>query len=276
MYRYQSIKLARSIVSNKHHSISLYAFLFQTAGFAMLLPLYLALYVLTSPTFTTPTSSNLVVSNVDAIPFGILFGYLPFSTLMALPYSAVLSLKQKIWAIILWQPTPHYAIYIAKILSSLSPHKTKTSSIPRQIMHLRAAYKFALLFAVPAHLYVWTLSFTSTFWPSLFASDARTSLHPLNALIPINPLKAWNAEAKSISQGSLWLLQWNYWIGGLSYMIFAMTAKSYATKKMGAKEVVVATGRMIAIGPLAAALTLLWDRDELVLGRGEDTKKKGS
>lgn len=59
-------------------------------------------------------------------------------------------------------------------------------------------------------------------------------------------------------------------------MIFAMTAKSYATKKMGAKEVVVATGRMIAIGPLAAALTLLWDRDELVLGRGEDTKKKGS
>lgn len=195
---------------------------------------------------------------------------------MALPYPGILSLKQKIWAIIFWQLTPHYATYITKILSSLSPHKSKTSSIPRQLMHLRAAYKFALLFAVPAHLYVWTLSLTSMFWPSLFTAAAAESLHPLNALIPTNPFNAWNAKVKSISQGSLWLLQWDYWIGSLSYLIFAMAAKSYATKRLGAKEVVVATGRMMAMGPLAAALTLLWDRDELVFGRGEDTKKKGN
>ncbi|RDI78504.1 hypothetical protein Vi05172_g11486 [Venturia inaequalis] len=254
--------------------ISIYAFLYQIAGFAILAPLYLSLYVLTSPTFSTPTAANLIVSNVDAIPFGILFGYLPFSALIALPYPAMLSLKQKIWAIILWQPTPHYATYISKILSSLSPHKSKTSSIPRQLMHLRAAYKFALLFAVPAHLYVWALSLTAMFWPSLFSSQAQGNLHPLNALIPRNPVHAWNAKASNIAEGSLWLLQWDYWTGSLSYLIFAIVAKSYATKKMAAKEVVAAMARMMAIGPLAAALTLLWDRDELVFGRGGDTQKK--
>lgn len=259
-----------------YDSISIYAFLFQTAGYAILAPLYLGLYALTSPTFATPTASNLIVSNVDAIPFGILLGYLPFSTVIALPYPAVLSLKQKIWAIILWQPTPHYAIYVAKILSSLSPHKSKTSSIPRQLMHLRAAYKFALLLAVPAHLYVWTLSLTAMFWPSLFSSQAQESLHPLNALIPRNPVKAWNAEASNIAQGSLWLLQWDYWIGSLAYWIFAVAAKSYATKKMGAKEIVRSIGRMMALGPLAAALTLLWDRDELVFGKAETREKRAN
>lgn len=255
-------------------SISIYTFLFQIAGFATIAPLYLAIYAITSPTFATPTSSNLIVSDVDAIPFGILFGYLPLSTLMALPYPAMLSLKQKIWAIILWQPTPHYAIYISKILSSVSPHKSKTSSISRQLMHLRAAYKFALLFAVPVHFYVWTLSLTSLLWPSLFSSQAQESLHPLNALIPRSPVKAWNMKASNIAQGSLWLLQWDYWIGSLSYLIFAMVAKSYATKKMGAKELIIATVRMIVLGPLAAALTLLWDRDELVFSEGGDTERK--
>ncbi|TID14358.1 hypothetical protein E2P81_ATG09234 [Venturia nashicola] len=256
--------------------ISVYAFLFQTAGFAILSPLYLCLYVLTSPIFATPTAANLIVSNVDAIPFGILFGYLPVSILVALPYPSVLSLKQKIWAVMLWQPTPHYAIYISKILSSLSPHKSKTSSIPRQLMHLRAAYKFALLFAVPAHLYVWTLSLTSILWPSLFSSQAQESLRPLNALIPRNLINSLNAEASNISEGSLWLLQWNYWIGSLSYLLFAMAAKSYATKKMGAKEVVAALGRTMAMGPLAAALTLLWDRDEVVFETAEKLGKKES
>ncbi|QDS77932.1 hypothetical protein FKW77_001187 [Venturia effusa] len=256
--------------------IGIYVFLFQTVGYAIFAPAYLAIFVLTSPTFATPTASNLIVSHVDAIPFGILFGYLPLSVVIALPYPAILSLKQKVLAIIFWQPTAHYAIYISKILSSLSPHKAKTSSIHRQLMHLRAAYKFALLFAVPAHLYVWTLSLTSMFWPSLFSAEARESLHPLNALIPPNPLKAWNAEAESIGQASLWLLQWDYWVGSISYMIFAVAAKSYATGKMGSKELAAAIGRMLALGPVAAALTLLWDRDEAVFEKAEKLGKKES
>lgn len=116
---------------------------------------------------------------------------------------------------------------------------------------------------------------TSFFWPLLFTPEAAASLHPMNALIPMNPLTAWNAKAIDIAQGSHWLLQWDYWIGSLAYFIFAAAAKVNASNKISLREVITAVGRMVVLGPLSAALTLLWERDELVLGNaeGEDKKK---
>jgi hypothetical protein len=141
-------------------------------------------------------------------------------------------------------------------------------------MHLRAAYKFALLFSVPIHLFTWTLSLSSFFLPSLFTSQAAASLHPLNALIPPNPVLAWNDKASGIAQGSHWLLQWDYWIGSLAYLIFAVVAKSYASEKNTLRDVVGILGRVVLLGPLSAALTLLWERDEMVLGKAEENSKK--
>jgi hypothetical protein len=141
-------------------------------------------------------------------------------------------------------------------------------------MHLRAAYKFALLFAVPAHLFTWTLSLSAFFLPSLFTPQAAASMHPLNALIPPNPRKAWDAKAIDIAQGSLWLLKWDYWIGSIAYLVFAVAARSYASKKIGLKDVMAAVGRSVLLGPLSAALTLLWERDEMVLAKGEGKEKK--
>jgi hypothetical protein len=141
-------------------------------------------------------------------------------------------------------------------------------------MHLRAAYKFALLFSIPIHLYTWTLSLTSLVWPSLFTLEAAASLHPMNAFIPMNPLKAWDAKAVDIAQGSHWLLQWDYWIGSLAYFIFAAAAKSNVSKKFSVKDGILAVGKMIVLGPIGAALTLLWERDELVFVPAEKKEKK--
>lgn len=143
-------------------------------------------------------------------------------------------------------------------------------------MHLRAAYKFALLFAVSAHVYVWTLSLTSFFWPSLFTLEAAASLHPMHALIPPIPMKAWNEQASNIAQASHWLLLWDYWIGSLAYLIFAVAAKSYASKKLGTKDVLSAISRGLLLGPLAAASTILWQRDEMIFGKAEEETKKSS
>jgi hypothetical protein len=136
-------------------------------------------------------------------------------------------------------------------------------------MHLRAAYKFALFFSVPIHMFTWTLSITSFCWPSLFTSEAAASLHPMNAFIPMNPVAAWNAKAIDIAQGSHWLLQWDYWIGSSAYMIFATVAKANASTKFSLRDVITAVRRMVLLGPLSAALTLLWERDEQVLGKAE-------
>lgn len=141
-------------------------------------------------------------------------------------------------------------------------------------MHLHAAYKFEFVFSVPIHLIAWTLSLTSLVWPSLFTSEAAASLHPMSSFIPMSPLKAWDAKAVDIAEGSHWLLQWDYWIGSLAYFIFAIAAKSNATKKLILKDGIVIVGRMSLLGPIGAALTFHWERYEMVLGKAEGKEKK--
>jgi hypothetical protein len=255
--------------------ITIYASLIQLCGMAVSAPIYLALTVFTSPTFAHPTAANLVVSNIDAIPFGLIAGFIAPSMVMALAYPSLLSLKFKIWSIILWQASPLYAIYISKGLSALSPHKAKTTSKARQLMHLRAAYKFALIVAVPVHISTWILSLSCLLFPSaMFTPKVATSLHPLNALIPPSPVLAYTAKAVDIAQGAQWFLQWDYWVSSLAYIVYAAGAKHMALRKTSLGDIVWVLGKAVVLGPMGVALALLWERDELVLGAVDEKEGK--
>jgi hypothetical protein len=259
-----------------YHSITIYVTLIQLCGIAVSAPIYLALTVFTSPTFDNPTPANLVVSNIDAIPFGLIFGFLAPSLLMALAYPSLISLKTKIWSIILWQASPLYAIYISRGLSALSPHKSKTTSKARQLIHLRAAYQFALAVAVLLHVGTWTVSLSCVLFPSaLFTPQVAVSLHPLNSLIPPNPISAYTAHVADIAQGSHWFLQWDYWISGLAYVVYAASAKHMVVHKTPLGDVFWTLGRVVLLGPMGAALMLLSERDELVLGKVDEKEGKG-
>jgi hypothetical protein len=234
---------------------------------AITVPAYLLIHVLTSPTFSSPTPSNLLVSNVDAIPFGLLFGLLAPTVYMVLPLPSILSIGQKIWSIVIWQASPIYAICVSWLLSAVSPHKSKTTSIPRQLMHLRAAYKFALVISVPVHIAAWTLSLTSLYAPSLFTSQVVIALHPLYAFIPKSPLSG--SKASDVAQGSHWFLQWDFWVTSAAFLVFAITAKYKVTGKNPVYDIISIGLRVALLGPMSAALTYMWERDELVLCKVE-------
>jgi hypothetical protein len=70
-------------------------------------------------------------------------------------------------------------------------------------------------------------------------------------------------------------LKLDYWIGSIANLVFAVSARSYASKKIGLRDVMAAVGRSVLLGPLSATLTLLWERDEIVLGNDEVKEKKG-
>jgi hypothetical protein len=141
-------------------------------------------------------------------------------------------------------------------------------------MHLRAAYKFALLLSVPTYILCWGISLTALFYRSLFALENATSLQPLNALIPQSPFAAYNTKAANIAQGSHWFLQWDFWISSSAYLIFAVAAKHKALGKTSPADVVQILVKALVLGPMSVALMVLWQRDELVLGKGEEKKEK--
>jgi hypothetical protein len=233
------------------------------------------LTVLTSPTFALPTRANLVVANIDAIPFGLIGGFIAPTMCMALPFPSINSLKFKIWSIMLWQASPLYAIYISKGLGALSPHAAKTTGTARQLLHLRAAYKFALVVAGLLNVGTWILCLSCLLFPSaIFTPQVSSSLHPLNALIPPNPFSAYHAHAADIAQGAHWFLQWDYWVSGLSYVVFAASAKHMVICKTSLGDVLAILVRIAVLGPMGAALLLLWERDELVLGRADEKEEK--
>lgn len=248
-------------------SISIFSFFIQTVGMAITVPVYLLIHVFTSPTFSSPTPSNLLVSNIDAIPFGLLFGLLAPTVYMVLPSPSILSKGQKIWSIVIWQASPIYAICVSKLLGAASPHKTKMTSIPRQLMHLRAAYKYALVVSVPVYIAAWTLSLSCLYAPSLFTSQAAIALHPLNAFIPKSPLSG--AKANNVAQGSHWFLQWDFWITSAAFLVFAITAKYKVTGMNPLYDIVPIALRVALLGPMSAALSYMWERDELVLSKVE-------
>ncbi|KAF2422158.1 hypothetical protein EJ08DRAFT_640974 [Tothia fuscella] len=251
--------------------IAIYSIFIQiAAGFGLAAPLYLLLTTLTSPTFFSPTATDLFVSSIDAIPFGLILGYIIPTIYMSLPSPSILSPTQKVWAIVLWQASPIYAVYIAKAMSALSPHKAHKHSVERQLLHLRAAYKFALIISTVIHILSWTISLSTLLLPSLYTTETATSLHPLNALMPQNPFEG--RIAKDVAQGALWFLQWDYWVGGLAYFVYAVGAKS----QVGEGHLLKAHMNVVLLGPMGAALWALCERDEAVMAKvGEGELKKG-
>jgi hypothetical protein len=144
-------------------------------------------------------------------------------------------------------------------------------------MHLRAAYKFALLLSVPTYMLSWSISLAALSYPSLFAPEDANALRPLNAFIPPNPFAAYNTKIANIAQGSHHFLQWDVWISSAAYLIFAVAAKHKALgKAVSLADITRILVKAALFGPMSVALMILWQRDELVLSKGEEKgEKKG-
>ncbi|KAI1609148.1 hypothetical protein EDD37DRAFT_140783 [Exophiala viscosa] len=277
-----SIILEASRKANKGRIIAfttIYGILFQCLGAGLAAPLYLTIYLFTSPLVTssaalTPSALSIDEGLLTGHIFGVSLGYIAPTILMTLPQPDILPLDTKITAIVLWQLFPVWQsiiAYVAKlIVGAKTPSASQADAQTRQISLLRTVYKLSLAVSTTTHIATWTLSLSTLLLPSLFTAQTVQDFHPLNVFVPPNPFS--DVKIGSIAQGSHWFLQYDYIITGAAYVIWA-SASRYAVGVKNAKADAGGFGvgafldiicRCVLLGPYSAALTLLWDRDEAV------------
>lgn len=255
----------------------------QTIGYAVVGPVYLTLYLFTSPLITstapiTPAALTIPEGLLSGLPFGTLIGFVVPTILMTLPTPSVLSVTSKITAILVWQAFPLWTTVYNYVWSfALWPKIEYTNESDRQsnqIAILRNVYKFGLAFSVPTHIATLTLSISAFVFPNLFTSAAQAELHPVNVFVPPNPFG--DAKAINIAQGSQWFLQYDYYITSAAYIIWALASRYSNPVKKATKNdsgsldigsLFVVFGKIALLGPFATALTLIWERDEAVFAQ---------
>lgn len=262
-------------------STTIFGLLIQVSGFAFMGPIYLTLYLFTSPlikssTPLTPSALSIPEGILTGIPFGTTIGFIMPTILMSLPAPSVLSVSSKITAILVWQAFPLWVTVYTYIWSAgLWPkivYRNEADALANQMPLLRHVYKFALAISVPAHLATLTLSLSAgVLCPGMFTAFAQSELNPVSAFIPPNPFS--DAKSASVAQGSQWFLQYDYAITSAAFVLWALASR-YAkpvvaadkneSSSLGLGTVVEVLGKVALLGPYATALTLIWDRDEAV------------
>jgi hypothetical protein len=195
---------------------------------------------------------------------------------MSLPTPGVLTLENKVRALALWQPFPVYVAIFLQIYKVFSGKPQGTYSGLEQIKKLRNVYKFGLMLSAPIHAAVWGLSLAALITPQIFTPAVATAFHPLNALIPANPLTYGAAPVPSMVKGALNFLQWDYFVSSTAYLVFALTARfntKVEPRGFSASAAAGSVTRVAVLGPVGAALSYLWERDEIVLAKEEGQKK---
>jgi hypothetical protein len=250
----------------------------QLGGFALIAPLYLWLNLINSPFTTTPTAANVAVTDdryIKALPWALTTGYILPTLLMALPYPGVWqTVDSKVVAILVWQAFPITVMISMWIFTPFFASTNSGSSLPSsQLPLLRRAYVFAMVPAAISHVATLTISVTSWLVPVLFNARFVNQLSPWTLLAPSLSTET----ISSVAEGALGLLKWDYTIGSVAHLVWAyalvapVQARGKGLSDFSTGSVVLdIVLRTVVLGPMCTVVTLIWERDEIVLGGGHE------
>lgn len=272
-------------------SLVIFGLILQNITFAVTVPIYLFIHLLTSPAASSfpgkYASSVFRVSPVDLaiLPFSIILGYIVPSILMALPAPLVVSPNLHQQFIALWQPFPLWTAliqWLAKFVYTLfssensKPRSSKTESLGAS--YLKAAkfpYVFVVAFCAITHLPVLALSALSpSFFENAPAEIVRLSQSDLYGVyVPHAPI--YGLKLGSLAEGVQNFLVWDLYIGLTSVLLWTVllyrNATSTTTSWLSLPTLIIKTLIWTLVsGPMGAAAILLWERDAIV---GEKTKR---
>ncbi|OBT81271.1 hypothetical protein VE02_10384 [Pseudogymnoascus sp. 03VT05] len=175
--------------SNKHKLIafdSILGILVFNWAHPVITPIYLSLHLLTSPTASLPTRSNVIIDSTDllALPLSFIIAYALPITLLSVPPSVFgMVFRQTIMAWYqqwnLYIGLTHFMLAFAlrRLLSTfqsdsastLSPRSIHKEEFTKSSRLLHTAYIFAFIMGSITYLTTMTISCTASIWPSLFA-----------------------------------------------------------------------------------------------------------
>ncbi|KAJ9265780.1 hypothetical protein DTO212C5_6635 [Paecilomyces variotii] len=258
----------------------------QLATYAFATPLYFSFQLWLSPIVGAPSARAIAVPPVilNAIPLVFLVAYQVPSLLMVLPTPQFLSYDQKQLVVAIWQPWPIYvAVLLTTIYVVLSPFASKEKANSPIVLRraFRRVYFFAFASASLTYVASVVLSLAASLVPVLFSEKYAAALHH-NAVFGLTfPWKSSTLRVQSVTEGVHIFLQWDWLIGSVGVLLWAINMYVSAHKKILGKVGWISLGVKLVnlallAGPVAAAVELIWERDELLLDVAikEDVVKK--
>jgi hypothetical protein len=235
--------------------------------------LYLFLHLLTSRTATAPSKAKVTVdpNTAKAVGFGVFVGYVLPTIFMSLPHPSLLSTDTKVLSVVFWQAVPLWAsvcAYFASTALGQSATSRSSSNLPSA---LGAVYAASLIIATATHV--------ATFAISANLSDTWSGIFTF--LIPPNPFNT-DMRISSFLEGATWFLQWDYTMMSLAYMVWAIGIRhgvevprsSHHFETLG-KIALRSMAKLLVMGPIGAALSLVWERDQLLWQLDSESGEKG-
>lgn len=265
----------------------------QNIAFAVIMPIYMAIHLSTSPTAArsrgrSPKSSidfRVHPCDSEAVPYSILLGFVLPTVLMCLRVPTVLTYSQKQNLIAFWQAFPlwislsHLLLStLLKNISSISGSASRNPTDRRIVLQaLRRVYMFGFASSAVIHVATVSVSLASVLTPGIFATGYRSLFRPFQVFVPISLSSA--VQVSSMGEGSMYFLQWDEVVGSTALLVWAATLyrNAHGTQfdwQRWARLVAKVAGLSVIAGPCSAALALVWDRDELIWAQEDAGDKK--
>lgn len=258
-------------------SIVIFGLILQNFTFAVTIPVYLLIHLLTSPSASLfpgkHTNTVLIVSPIDLklLPWSIVLGYVVPSLLMALPPTIVSSTVHQQF-IALWQPFPLWTVVVqwsGKFVYNLFATKTSQSDSSQAKSYLKgvgSVYGFVLGLCIVTHLPVLAITLLP---PSAFpeSSVILTRLSQsdfFGVYVPYPPVLG--LRFSDLAEGVQNFLVWDLYVGMTAVLLWATLLYRNATggisnKSSWPKVVWKLLTWTLVSGPMGAATILLWERD---------------
>ncbi|KAK5140539.1 hypothetical protein LTR04_002954 [Oleoguttula sp. CCFEE 6159] len=269
--------------------------LFQNIAIGIVLPLYCALHLLTSPTvYLNPRYSSslrqtaLLVhpTELRILPYSVFIGILTPTLFAALPSPAIVSHTTHQAALVLWQLFPLWAGLSQLLLSMRSTkdttmaYQSSTERNGRVLKGLERVYGFAFAIVAVTHIAPLAISLIAAMKPDALPGKYAAyvdTLHPANAFLPS---RFWGhvKMVDSIGEGSLEFLKWDELVSTTSVLVWACALNWQAAAEHNIQSLAVMVAKTLLLlvfaGPVGAAILLVAERDEAVLSAADEAEIK--
>ncbi|KAL8658587.1 MAG: hypothetical protein Q9202_007516 [Teloschistes flavicans] len=261
--------------------ITIWGFAFQNADFAVIIPLFCAAHLATSPTISFRKQRDFLLDQMKltSLPYSMAIGLLLPTIAAALHAPSVVSHERKQTLMAIWQAFPIWVGVsqwsIASVRSLLGNKSSTGKPQISTVKSMRTIYAILLTFAVVTRISTWAVSISATLFPSLFAPDIVSSLTPSAVFKPLSASPS--VKVPSIAAGSLQLLQYDEMVGAAAMVVWstALYLSASGRKEPGEWMSLIAKGVAIEAlaGPQGFAVVAIWARDEKILAKENDEKK---
>lgn len=242
----------------------------QSLGAALVLPAFLALQLLTTSADELSVISHethyVPESDLLALPYSIGLGYIAPTIVMALPSPAILPRQTKIYAILFWQAFPLWVELIQISLARIAFASSVSVKRSRQIKLYGRAYLFAFYVAMAVHIACIAMSVSSTWIAWRSGSEVSSKLQLNHFFIPPNPFS--EKQVSTVAEGAFWFIQFDYLISSAAYLVWSVALRYGSTQDrhtFGMRQLLELGGSILIAGPMATALTLIWERDDNIM-----------